>query len=97
MDESARRLLDADAKANLAALCEPLAALSDWTEETLEQAVRSFAEARGLKLGKVAQPLRAALTGSSASPGLFEVMAILGRDETLARIADAAIAEPASA
>ena len=97
VDESARRLLDADAKANLAALCEPLAALSDWTEETLEQAVRSFAEARGLKLGKVAQPLRAALTGSSASPGLFEVMAILGRDETLARIADAAIAEPASA
>jgi glutamyl-tRNA synthetase len=51
---------------------------------------RARAEALGVKLGQLAQPLRAALTGADASPGLFEVMAVLGRDETLGRIADAA-------
>ncbi|MDH3919631.1 MAG: glutamate--tRNA ligase, partial [Rhodospirillales bacterium] len=56
----------------------------------LEARVRDFAEAEGLKLGKVAQPLRAALTGSNASPGIFEVMAALGRAESLARIGDRA-------
>ena len=55
----------------------------------LEQAVREDAEQAGVKLGQLAQPLRAALTGSTASPGLFEVMAALGRDETLGRLEDA--------
>jgi glutamyl-tRNA synthetase len=50
--------------------------------------VRAFAEESGLKLGKVAQPLRAALTGRSTSPGVFDVLAVLGREESLARIAD---------
>ncbi|MFN3673961.1 MAG: glutamate--tRNA ligase, partial [Bosea sp. (in: a-proteobacteria)] len=54
----------------------------------VEAAVRSFAEANGLKLGQAAQPLRAALTGRAMSPGLFDVMAVLGREETLARLAD---------
>ena len=54
----------------------------------LEQSVRDLAEAEQLKLGAVAQPLRAALTGSNSSPGIFEVLAILGRDESLARISD---------
>jgi glutamyl-tRNA synthetase len=56
----------------------------------LEAQVRDFAVTKGVKLGAVAQPLRAALTGSLASPGIFEVMAVLGRDESLGRIADAA-------
>ena len=54
----------------------------------LEAAVRAFAEENGLKLGQAAQPLRAALTGRATSPGLFDVMAVLGREETLARLAD---------
>ena len=52
--------------------------------------MRNFAETQGLKLGQAAQPLRAALTGSTASPPIFEVMAVLGRTESLARLADAA-------
>src|SRR6266481_292613 len=58
--------------------------------EALESEIRSFAAQKGTKLGAVAQPMRAALTGSVASPGIFEVMQVLGRDETLGRIADAA-------
>jgi glutamyl-tRNA synthetase len=54
----------------------------------LEAAVRAFAEAEGVKLGQVAQPLRAALTGSATSPPIFDVMAVLGRGESLSRIAD---------
>jgi glutamyl-tRNA synthetase len=62
---------------------------ADWTEESLEQLIKAFAERAGLKLGKVAQPLRAAVTGSSVSPGIFEVLAVLGREESLARLRDA--------
>src|SRR5579872_2157584 len=62
----------------------------NWDAAGLEQTVRDFAAARSLKLGAVAQPLRAALTGSLASPGLFEVMEVLGGAETLARLEDAA-------
>ena len=67
-----------------------LGALDDWTVETTEAAVKAFAEQENLKLGSVAQPLRAALTGRTASPGIFDVLAILGRDESLARISDLA-------
>jgi glutamyl-tRNA synthetase len=56
----------------------------------LEELVRGFAEAQGLKLGALAQPLRAALVGAMASPPIFEVMEVLGREETLGRLADAA-------
>ncbi len=56
----------------------------------MEAELRGFAEGGGLKLGAIAQPLRAALTGSLASPGIFEVMEVLGREESLARIQDAA-------
>ncbi len=65
-----------------------MAALENWDETALETCVRAFAEREGVKLGQVAQPLRAALTGTTESPGLFEVMAVLGRSETLARIGD---------
>jgi glutamyl-tRNA synthetase len=62
----------------------------DWQAGPIEQRLRDFAGGKNIKLGAVAQPLRAALTGSLASPGIFEVMEVLGRDESLARIADAA-------
>jgi glutamyl-tRNA synthetase len=62
--------------------------LSVWEHEPLDVAVRNVAESAGLKLGKLAQPLRAALTGKTTSPGIFDVLLLLGRDESLARIAD---------
>jgi glutamyl-tRNA synthetase len=65
-----------------------LVAVDPWTPETTERAVRTFAERKGAKLGMVAQPLRAALTGRTTSPGIFEVLAVLGKTESLARLAD---------
>ena len=62
---------------------------SDWTAGATEQAVREVAETAGVKLGQVAQPLRAALTGRATSPGIFDVLVLLRREESLARIADA--------
>jgi glutamyl-tRNA synthetase len=88
LDEKAGRLLEGEARTLLAPLRGRLATLPDWTVEALEAAIGAFAEAHGLKLGKVAQPLRAALTGRAASPGIYEVLLVLGRDESLARIGD---------
>ncbi|MFN3744950.1 MAG: glutamate--tRNA ligase [Hyphomicrobiaceae bacterium] len=90
LDEKAARLIDADAKATLAALIPRLEAAPEWTAAALEAEVRSFAEASGAKLGKIAQPLRAALTGRSISPPVFDVMHALGREESLARLKDLA-------
>jgi len=90
-DDKARALLTPDARAVMAKLApalEPQA--SDWSEKALEEAVRGFAEANGLKLGQVAQPLRVALTGSTASPGIFEVLAVLGPAESKVRLLAAA-------
>jgi glutamyl-tRNA synthetase len=67
-----------------------LDAIVAWDEQTIEQAVRGFAAADGIKLGDVAQPLRAALTGTTTSPGIFEVAAVLGHEETVGRVRDAA-------
>jgi len=86
MTDKAARLLDEEARGRLARLAAALDA-ADWQEAALEAGVRGFAEAEDVKLGKVAQPLRAALTGATVSPGIFEVMAVLGREETLARLA----------
>ena len=61
-----------------------------WAAELLEEATRTFAEAQDLKLGKVAQPLRAALTGKTTSPGIFDVLVVLGREESLDRLRDQA-------
>ncbi len=83
------KLLAGDNAPRLARLAPELAALESWNANLLEAAVRSFAEREGVKLGAIAQPLRAALTGSDISPGIFEVMAVLGRDETIARVGDA--------
>jgi glutamyl-tRNA synthetase len=65
-------------------------AASAWDAPALEAVVRSYAEETGLKLGAVAQPLRAALTGRSTSPGIFDVLTVLGREESLGRIEDQA-------
>ena len=90
MSEKATKLLDSEARGRLGRLREILAELEDWLAQVLEERVRDFAAAESLKLGAIAQPLRAALTGALASPGVFEVMEILGRAETLARIGDQA-------
>ncbi len=89
-DEKAQKLLDAEGKATLAKLLPVLDGLATWQAVEIEGAVRTFVESTGLKLGKVAQPLRAALTGRAVSPPIFDVMTILGRDEALGRIADQA-------
>ena len=96
LNEAAARLLDPSARERLAGLTTGLAAVLAWDEAALEAAVRAHAETVGVKLGQLAQPLRAALTGSSASPGLFEVMAVLGRDEVLGRIEDAVLGRNAA-
>lgn len=88
LDEQARRLLDDTGRATLGALLPRLAAVEPWTPEAIEAAVKGFAEETARKLGKVAQPLRAALTGRSISPGIFDVLTVLGREESLARIDD---------
>lgn len=90
LEPKAAALLDAAARQRLPRLAEKLSAVSDWAPPPLESAIRDFAEESGVKLGQVAQPLRAALTGKTTSPGLFDVMAVLGREEVLARLADAA-------
>ena len=88
IDARARKLLGEDALALLEAMSATLASTASWEEAEIERAVRGFAQDRGVKLGAVAQPLRACLTGSTASPGIFEVAAVLGRTETLGRIGD---------
>ena len=88
LDDKARGLLDDGGRERLRGLPERLGALPAWTTTDLEGAVRAHAENLGVKLGQVAQPLRAALTGRTTSPGLFDVMAVLGREETLGRLAD---------
>jgi len=88
IDDGAADLLTPDSRALLAAAHQRLVALANWESESLEGAIREVAEGAGVKLGKLAQPLRAALTGRTTSPGIFDVLALLGRDESLARIAD---------
>ncbi len=90
IDAAAAALLTDEARALIGALLPTLEAIADWSAAATEAAVKAFAAERGLKLGAIAQPLRAALTGRTASPGIFEVLALLGRDESLARIADQA-------
>lgn len=81
-------MLTDDARRHLAMLNESLAKVPDWTAQSVEEAVRETAKELNVKLGDLAQPLRAALTGSTVSPGIFDVLYVLGRSETLARISD---------
>jgi glutamyl-tRNA synthetase len=90
MDEKAADILAHGGRAHLAALLPQFADLAEWSGAALEAVVRAYAEAAGAKLGAIAQPLRAALTGRSTSPGIFDVLTVLGREESLGRIADQA-------
>ncbi len=85
LDEAAARLLTPDARAILAKVL-PVLEATNWSAEALETAARNFAEQNGLKLGQVAQPLRAGLTGKTSSPPLFAMLALLGREESLIRL-----------
>ncbi|MGO9134214.1 MAG: glutamate--tRNA ligase [Methylovirgula sp.] len=88
LDDKALALLHADGRATLAQLLPRLAALPEWSAAAAEAEVRAYAEETRLKLGQVAQPLRAALTGRATSPGIFDVLQVLGRDESLGRLED---------
>lgn len=88
LDERAEALLEGQASDLLARVHAALASLDAWTAEATEGAIRKVSEEAGVKLGQVAQPLRAALTGRATSPGIFDVLVLLGRQESLARIAD---------
>ena len=88
LDQKAQVLLNADARRLLRELKEELAKLDAWTATATEDSIRQFAQRTGVKLGSVAQPLRAALTGRTTSPPIFDVMAVLGKSETLGRIND---------
>ncbi len=90
LDEKATKLLTDEARSVINTLLPVLADLSEWTPESTEAAIRQFADDQSLKLGKVAQPLRAALCGRTTSPGIFDVLDALGRDESLARLGDIA-------
>jgi glutamyl-tRNA synthetase len=90
LDDKAKAVLTAEAKGLIAGVLPQLEANSDWTAAAIEAAVRAFAEQSGVKLGAVAQPLRAALTGRTTSPPIFDVLAVLGRSESLARLHDQA-------
>jgi glutamyl-tRNA synthetase len=90
LDDKATALLTPEARDLLRDVSAELVAVEPWTAEATEQAVRSFAEQRSAKLGAVAQPLRAALTGRTTSPGIFEVLTVLGKTESLARLTDQA-------
>ena len=88
MDPKAAKILAPEARALMATLHEKLEKLSTWDEPSIEQALRDMVEENDLKLGQLAQPLRAALCGSTVSPGIFEVAAALGQNETLGRLDD---------
>jgi glutamyl-tRNA synthetase len=90
LDDKAQALLTPEAKGAIGALLPELEAVDSWTAEAVETVVRAFAERTGRKLGAVAQPLRAALTGRTTSPPIFDVLAVLGPDESLARLRDQA-------
>ena len=90
MDEKAADILVHGGRAHLAELLPKLREVGEWSGPALEAVVRAYAEETGAKLGVIAQPLRAALTGRSTSPGIFDVLTVLGREESLGRIADQA-------
>ena len=90
LDDKAAALLNAEARAMVGTLVADLSTIENWSAEATEEAVRAFSERQGVKLGAVAQPLRAALTGRTTSPGIFEVLAVLGKAECIARLKDQA-------
>ena len=94
MDEKSAKLITPDSRVLLSELAIQLESLDNWSQESLESAVRGLADSHSLKMGKVAQPLRASLTGKPVSPGIFDVMLSLGREESLGRLSDIAASAP---
>jgi glutamyl-tRNA synthetase len=90
MDEKAEEILARAGRLHIRALLPRFEAISDWSSATTEAAVRDYATEQGAKLGVIAQPLRAAATGRATSPGIFDVLAVLGREESLGRLRDQA-------
>ena len=90
LDDKAAALLTPDARLLLGELTDYLEPIEPWNAETTEQAIRAFAEVKGTKLGSVAQPMRAALTGRITSPPIFDVLAVLGKSESMGRLRDQA-------
>lgn len=86
LEEKAAALLDDDGKAVIRAITPRFSEISDWNHDIIAETIKNYAEANDLKLGKVAQPIRAALTGKNTSPGAFDVLTFLGKDETLKRL-----------
>ena len=91
MNEKAASLLTEDSRTLFVELANELEALNEWNHDTIDTSIRAFAEKSDLKLGKIAQPLRAALTGKTTSPGIFDVADVLGQQEVILRIRDQAI------
>lgn len=92
LEANAQKLLTTDACNILGRLADRLEQLDEWNKEVAEAAVRAAADSEAVKLGKIAQPLRAALTGSTVSPGIFDILDVLGREQSIGRIRDAAAA-----
>ena len=88
LNKKAAKLLSEEAREMLKSLAQQLRQIDTWSVDTIEQTVRDFGEEKDLKLGKIAQPLRASLTGGAVSPGIFDVLFVLGKDETLGRLED---------
>lgn len=88
LDNKAAKLINRDSQAIISKLIDELESLATWEIEALEAQIHSFSDRQSLKMGKIAQPLRAMLTGSTISPGIFDVLFSLGQEETLARLRD---------
>lgn len=97
LDPAARKTLDDDARSLLILMSDALSKLPDWSTTALEACIREIGTTRDIKLGKLAAPLRAALTGGTSSPPIFDVLFSLGREESLGRIQDACQAPPRGA
>ena len=90
IEEAAKAVLTPQAVESLGALLPRLEAVQDWAPASTEAVLRAYAEEAGVKLGAIAQPLRAALTGKTTSPPIFDVLGVLGKEESVARLRDRA-------
>lgn len=90
-EEKAKALITDEAKGHIKVLISLLDALPEWSVLACETCVKGYVESIGAKLGQVAQPLRASLTGRTMSPGIYDVLFVLGKDEALARLKEASL------
>ncbi|MGH8486070.1 MAG: hypothetical protein ACRESP_16880, partial [Pseudomonas sp.] len=90
LEADAVKTLDQDARSILSEVRQTLSTLPDFRAAAIEGSLKEFSTAKALKLGKIAMPLRCAITGTTSSPSVFHVAEILGREETLARLSDVA-------